>query len=368
MVFSHGSITPGSLLPPNGFPSNNRTKSTIAKKPDVATVMVPEIEDPLERFRKHFTQGTLTRPLVISCLEDAVRLNQPGSRMGEAAITWIWNSYDSIEYPLDTDLVNSIAILLDREGKEELLWDWMDQETQKPRTKKAPSIPGVFEPIDQNYMWRATALRALVEAKARLATDRSLDAALEAFLRGTNVPYYLYTPAAANFCHRMLSMAPRVLGPARSYEDMRSGLVFNNTSPRLWDAFYTEIGKRPSWFAKHNQALMRLHHPQQPDPWPLFKLWLQAENKEGHSLRRITSRTAAIAQVETSRDMQLVLKHLGHHEEAQQLKVLTLKLFPLHMTLQGQSRRERLSVEGKPLPSFQSPRDPEEEDFSESPW
>jgi hypothetical protein len=70
-----------------GSPSIARTKSTQAKQLDMATVMVPE--DPLERLRKYFTKGTLTRPLVISCLEDAVSLNQPGSRMGEAAIMWI---------------------------------------------------------------------------------------------------------------------------------------------------------------------------------------------------------------------------------------------------------------------------------------
>lgn len=103
----------------------------------MATVMVPEIEDPLERFRHHFTKGTLTRPLVISCLDDAVSLNKPGSRMGEAAIMWIWRSYDSIEYPLDADLVSPIALLLVREGKEDLMWDWMNQESQKPHVHVA---------------------------------------------------------------------------------------------------------------------------------------------------------------------------------------------------------------------------------------
>lgn len=119
----------------------------------MATVMVPEIEDPLGRFRKHFTKGTLTRPLVISCLDDAVRLNEPGSRMGEAAIMWIWNSYDSIEYPLDTDLINSIAILLVREGKEELLWDWMDQESQKPHIPVVSSC----DDFDRRHDWRTAA-------------------------------------------------------------------------------------------------------------------------------------------------------------------------------------------------------------------
>jgi hypothetical protein len=57
--------------------------------------------------------------------------------MGEATIMWIWKSYDSIEYPLDSDLISSIALLLVREGKEELMWDWIDQESQKPASDTA---------------------------------------------------------------------------------------------------------------------------------------------------------------------------------------------------------------------------------------
>jgi hypothetical protein len=212
-----------------GFLSVNRTKSTKARKLDMATVMVQsDIKDPLERFRKHLTKGTLTRPLVVSCLEEAVRLDQPGSRMGETAIMWLWRSYDSIEYSLDTDLINSIAILLVREGKEELIWDWMDQETQKSASEAEESAL-----YDHRYMWRTVALRGLVEAKAYLATDNSLDAALETLIRGTKVPYYLDVAAVINFCHRMLCMPRKILKLTRSYEDVRNGLAFTNTSPIL---------------------------------------------------------------------------------------------------------------------------------------
>lgn len=340
-----------------GLPISDRKKSTNAKKPDMANLMVSEFEDPLERFRHHFTKGTLTRPLVISCLEDAFSLNRPGSRMGEAAIMWIWRSYDSIEYPGDADLLNFIALLLVREGKEELLWDWMDQEPQKPPAEKLPSIPGKFEPLDPNYSWRTTAFRALIEAKARLATNRSLDAALEAFLRGTKVPYHLATQAAANFCHRMLCMGPQDL--VRSYDDLRSGLAFPNTSPRLWNAFYEEIGKRPGSFARQNQALMELHHPQHPNPWPSFEYWLEAELDENHPYYRIKQRSAAIARIEDSRNIQLVLKHLGHQKEAEWLKDFTNKLFPHGKTPSGKSHREQQTPNDRPLPSLQSFEDPQ---------
>jgi hypothetical protein len=317
--------------------SVNRTVSTNARKPDMTTVMVEaDIKDPLERFREHFTKGTLTRPLVVSCLEDAVRLDQPGSRMGEAAIMWIWSSYDSIEYPLDTDLVNSIALLLVREGKEELLWDWMAQETQKPASEGSK-----YGYLDKRYEWRTAAFRGLVEAKTHLATDQSLDAALESFFRGTKVSYYLSTQAAANFCHHQLVGIPASLTPARSYDDMRNGLAFTKTSPLLWDAFYTEIGKRPGAFAEQNQATMRLHHRRHPDPWPLLKFWRQAEHNENHPLRRINSHSGATAAVESGRDMRLVLKHQGRYKEAAWVKKFTAELWPRDARPTGKPRRER---------------------------
>jgi hypothetical protein len=123
-----GHVSPNGLLPwinhyrlagPAMFSSINRTVSTNAKSLDLATVMVrSDIKDPLETFREHVKKGTLTRPLVVLCLEDAVRLNQPDSQMGEAAIMWIWEAYESTRYPDDTDILNSIAILLVREGKD----------------------------------------------------------------------------------------------------------------------------------------------------------------------------------------------------------------------------------------------------------
>jgi hypothetical protein len=223
--------------------------STNAEKFDLAKVMVrSDIKDPLETFREHVKKGTLTRPLVVLCLEDAVRLIQPDSQMGEAAITWLWISYDSIEYPLDTDLVNAIAILLVREGKEELLWDWMNQESQKPASKSNRYIE--FDrsaSFDKRYDWRAAAFRGLVEAKVYLATDHSLDAALETYFLGRKVPFYLSTQAAANYCHRMMTKGVNSLSTKRSYEDLRDGLQFTNTSPNLWEAFYKEIGRRPAF-------------------------------------------------------------------------------------------------------------------------
>jgi hypothetical protein len=335
------------LATPAGFLSINRTVSTNARKPDMTTVIVEsDIKDPLERFREHFTKGTLTRPLVVSCLEDAVRLNQPGSRMGEAAIMWLWRSYDSIEYPEDADLLNPVAVLLVREGKEELLWNWMAQETTKPADESLKS--GSY---DKRYEWRSAALRALVEAKVHFATNHSLDAALETLFRGTKVPYFLVVDPAANFCHKMLCLTSDQ-SPTRTYDDMRNGLMFTNTSSLLWDALYTEIGKRPGAFAEQNQATMRLHHPRHPDPWPLLECWRRAEVDEGHTFRRVESRTASIALVENSRDLRLVLKHLGHHEEAAWVKKFTAEMFPRDGGLTGKSRRERHTVDGKPLPSL----------------
>lgn len=331
-----------------GFPSINRKKSTGAKQLDMANLMVPEIQDPLERFRYHFTKGTLTRPLVISCLEDAVSLNKPGSRMGEAAIMWIWRSYDSIEYPGDADLLNLIALLLVREAKEELMWDWMDQESQKLHVR----VKSTNDSVDLRHGWRTAAFRGLVEAKAHLATDHSLDAALEAFLRGTKVPFCLSTRPSANFCHRMLVGTTKRLDPRRSYEDMRNGLLFTNTSPRLWDAFYAEIDKRQGRSNEADQATMRLFHPQRPDPWPYLKFLRRVEKDQNHPLRHIKVRSGAIALIEIARDLRLVLKHQGHYKEAAWVRKFALELYPQNKHPTGLSERERLIVVHRPLPSF----------------
>jgi hypothetical protein len=61
--------------------------------------------------------------------------------------------------------------------------------------------------------------------------------------------------------------------------------------------------------------------------------------------------------VETARDMRLVLNYQGHHKEAQWLKKFVLEVFPFDKEFRGRSRRERLTVDGKPLPSLQPFKD-----------
>jgi hypothetical protein len=78
----------------------------------------------------------------------------------------------------------------------------------------------------------------------------------------------------------------------------------------------------------------------------------RAEHDQSHPLRCVKSRTASVALAEGSRDMQLVLKHQGHHEEAAWVRNLTQELFPRDAKLWKRSRRERLTVDGRPLPSL----------------
>jgi hypothetical protein len=267
--------------------------------------------------------------------------------MGEAAIMWLWWIYDSIEYPGDSDLLNPIAILLVHEGKEELLWDWMKQESRKPVNKADK-----YDKYGYRFTWRTAALQSLVEAKAYLAHDHSLDAAPEAFFRGTQVPYYLSTKEAANFCYRMLACTRTIFDSKRSYTEMREELAFANTNLKLWDAFYMERGKRPGYSVEESQATMRLYHPQHPDPWPLLRFWRQAEHNEKHSLRRIKARSRTIAMIEVGRDMELVLEHQGYHEGAEWVRKFAQELFLRDSRPPGRSGRERLTVDGKPLPSL----------------
>lgn len=232
------------------------------------------------------------------------------------------------------------------------MWDWMNQESQKPHVH----VASPYNFFTWRHDWRTAAFRGLVEAKAHLATDHSLDAALETYFRGTKVPYYFSTQAAANFCHRALGQS-RSRGTERSYEQMRRGLAFTKTSPRLWDAFYNEIGKRPLRFSEQLQAMMQPYHPQHPNPWPMFEWWRKAEEDQTHPLHRVESRTSMLKLLEVCRDIRLVLNHQGNHKAAQLLKAFPFEVFPEGRVYSRKPRRERQSVDGKPLPShYQSRR------------
>ncbi|KAH0237664.1 hypothetical protein KCV03_g207, partial [Aureobasidium melanogenum] len=279
--FSHCRLTPLG----NSWSIANCTLSTTnARKPDLAGVVVSQKDkDPSERFRTHLAEGTLTRPLAVSCLQDAVLLNQPHSQLGKAAMMWLWNQYDTIRYPDDVDLTDSLAILLVREGKEEMMWEWIAQESQ---SHNIPTKNGRI--LKKRCDWCNAAFRGLVEAKAHLATDNSLDAALETFFRGTRVPYLLPMQSAANFCHKMLCR-PTHEDPKRTYEEMRSSLRFPNTDLTLWNAFYVWSAHSPKYFAALYQARLKLFHPQQQDPWPLYSWWQDVEHNQNHPLRQVQS-------------------------------------------------------------------------------
>lgn len=147
----------------------------------------------------------------------------------------------------------------------------MDESRDPKPAKVVYADVNEYDDRDRRYDWRTAAFRGLVEAKAHLATDDSLDAALETHFRGTKVPYFLSTQAASDFCHRMLSKGwSAALGTLRTYEEMRKTLRFTKTSPRLWDALYKAFDQRPKRHAEQNQAELKLYHPQHPDPWPMF--------------------------------------------------------------------------------------------------
>ncbi|KAG9528976.1 hypothetical protein KCU93_g3756, partial [Aureobasidium melanogenum] len=316
----------------------NRTSSTTpARKLDLADLTVrSEVKDPSEIFRTHLAEGTLTRPLAVSCLQDIIR-SSSGSGIGEAAIKWLWDEHDSIEFPNDTPLVDAIALLLVRDGKEKLMWDWMNQKSRRPATLSNRD----------RHVWRVSAFRGLVEAKARLATDGSLDAALETYFRGTNVPYFLYTTSAANFCHAQLVRLTK-LGYMPSHakhvhKDVRNRPLFPNTDLKLWDAFYEETGKRPEIYREKYQAEMQLHHPRHPDPMPLFNWWYKVQDTPNDPLHHVKSKAAMISLVKSSKILQISLHQSGQQMEAEWLKKFTRKKFPFNKNYWGSSPRERLN-------------------------
>jgi hypothetical protein len=100
--------------------------------------------------------------------------------------------------------------------------------------------------------------------------------------------------------------------------------------------------------------LLDLRPSTAPSPRPLLEWWRKAEKYQDHPLHGIESRASIVYTVEICRHMRLVLKHQGHHKDAHWLKKFVFEVFPLGKEFPGKSHRERLTVDGRILPSLQS--------------
>jgi len=148
-----------------------RSLYTNSSSSDLGTDVLPHVHtDPVGIFHAHLRCGTLNRYIATACLEAADLTNRADGHLGAATINWLWDDHEHIHWSKYCRLLPHMTSLLVREGREELLWDWMEQQpVRRPKSSKSVYSLG----------WRAYVLELLVLIKAsQAAIHRSLDAPL----------------------------------------------------------------------------------------------------------------------------------------------------------------------------------------------
>ena len=136
-----------------------RLASTTDDSADIRHEQSPENDkkDPVRLFNKHLERGTLTRDRALSHLKALTKMTRYDTGLGEATLKWMWDEHDNYDDSEHGDLLEQTIRHLVREGKEELAWSWIEQESRKPENYFPPS---------SRFIWRSATASALVSARA----------------------------------------------------------------------------------------------------------------------------------------------------------------------------------------------------------
>ncbi|CAD0107778.1 unnamed protein product [Aureobasidium uvarum] len=264
--------------------------------------------DPVELFNTHLQDGTLTKPMAQSYLKTVTRQERYDGGLGEATIKWMWNEHDSYEFPRDTSLLDHMVRHLVREGKEELVWKWIEQKSRKS---------GNLGPTER-FVWRADTVKALIGAKA-FASDRdSLDGALETFFRAKSSTYSIPLSPARMNCATLLMMPAEKAGMSTNSDAKIETPRWPNTSVKLWEDFLENVDARQD-ISEPFQVQLPLYHPEGPNPVPYLKHCRKLA-KDTILVQRLAKRSSVTPWIGRGKHAEAVLRQQGHDEDANWLK------------------------------------------------
>ncbi|KAI4741161.1 hypothetical protein E4T50_08381 [Aureobasidium sp. EXF-12298] len=243
-----------------------------------------------------------------SCLKTAARRELYDKGLGEATINWMWKDHDSYQFPRDTSLLEHMVKHLVREGKEELLWKWIEQKSRKTAS---------LGPNDR-FVWRADALRALVSAQA-FASDRdSLDGAVESFLRAKSSNYSIPLAPARMECAKLLMLPVEKATLSWDVESKIENPRWPNTSTKLWQDFLESV-ETVRDVSEPLKAQLPLYHPEKPDPMPYLK-HSQHLAKNPKNVERMVKKPSITPWIARGRHAEALLRLQGHEKDANWLK------------------------------------------------
>lgn len=262
-------------------------------------------QDPVQLFNTHLENGTLTKPLALSYLRDLDRKNRHDTGLGEATIKWMWKEHDRYEFPRDKDLLDQMVKRLVKEGKEDMLWKWIEQKSRKT---------DALGPKDR-FPWRTDAVKSLVKSKA-FATDADhLDGALESFSRARRSTYSIPLAPARMTMAQLLMMPKGKTGvdSTDSKPEMETP-KWPNTNIELWEDFFRGIHRHED-VSEPLSVQLPLYHPGGPNAMPFLKHCRHLAEKP-NLVRSMWKRPSVIPWIARGRHAEAVLRQQGHEKDA----------------------------------------------------
>jgi hypothetical protein len=307
---------------------------------------INEGELPEALFRSRLRDGTLSKLSAGVCLTEANHRGDIEAKLGQAALAWLWDQRGDLTYPDDNDLVYAMVDLLVHEGQEEEIWRWTQCESPRPNNL----------PRSVRYEWRDTALKGLLMSKAKHSANRSLDHALEAFLRSRKLFGYLM--GAASWLRGQLSKC-RFLEANQTSPLINEGRTWSSkwpdTSVELWDRALQELGLMDGHPLERAQAVM--YHVRSPDPEPALAVFKSALYDPNHPLRRIKSDRTRLRFWYFATHVSEELKLLGRYDDAAVITAAQSEIFPRPQQYGDRTDREGIFAQGNsarrlPYPKF----------------
>lgn len=294
------------------------SSSTTTDSADVRREQSPQHDDPdsVQLFNIHLEAGTLTQELALSYLKALTEKTRYDTGLGEATLKWMWDQHDNYDDSKeDRDLLEQTIRHLVREGKEELAWNWIEQESQKNDDSLDPKA---------RYRWRLATVRALVSAKAFSADYNSLDGALETFFRAQSSSCFIPCAPARSTLAALLMM-PREKMVVNSAHVKIEVPRWPNTSTECWQIFFESIdGER-----NNDQPLsvqLPLYHPRVPNAFPYLEhCRYLAENKA--FVKSMVKEPSIIPWTRRGLHAAAVLRRQGHEQHADWLKSFIGELY-----------------------------------------
>lgn len=266
-------------------------------------------QDPIQLFNTHLSNKTLTKPLALSYLRALDRQNRSDKGLGEATIKWMWNEHDRYEFPRDKDLVDQMVKHLVKEGKEDLLWKWIEQKSRKTEA---------LGPIDR-FSWRTDAVKSLVKSKAFASSDAdNLDGALESFVRARRSTYSIpLAPARMTMAQLLMMPKNKTSGDSVDSKPEMETPKWPHTNRELWEDFFKGTDRNKD-VSEPLSVQLPLYHPGGPNAMPFLKHCRHLAEKP-NLVKSMWKRPSVIPWIARGRHAEAVLRQQGHEKDAEWL-------------------------------------------------